>query len=121
MNELKRHADAGKVLVRIRATCLVRVEHGESGRRAFLFIREVVIRNDHVETVVASPVKGFVRANATVDADDEFVSFGDGAFECWLLNAVAFGETMRNVKTGAGAEKFQRSEERRVGKEDKTR
>ena len=52
-----------------------------------------------------------MRANAAVDADDEFVAVGESAFECGLLNAVAFGETVRDVKAGACAEKFQCAEQ----------
>ena len=78
--ELESDADTGEILIRIFATNLVRIEHRESGRRAFFFIGQVMIGDDYVETVVARPVEWFVSANATVDTDDEFVTVG----ECFL-------------------------------------
>ncbi len=66
----------------------------------------MVIGDDHVETVVAGPIKWVVRADAAVNTYDQLVTFGYCSFERGLLNAVTFGETVWNVKAGAGAEKF---------------
>src|SRR5689334_7574870 len=71
----------------------------------------MVIGDDHVEAVILRPVEWLMRADAAVDADDEFVTIGDGFFEGGLLNAVAFGEAMWNVKAGVRAEEFQRAQE----------
>src|ERR1044071_3802835 len=101
--EFESHADAREVLVRIRAAGLVRIEHGECGRRAFLFIGQVVIGDDNVEAVLGCPVEWLVRADAAVDADYEFVTVSDCFLEGRLLNAVTFSEAMWNVKTCVSA------------------
>src|SRR5215207_4841135 len=95
------------MLVRVFAPGLVWIEHGERGRRACFFVRQVVIGDDHVETHFARPVEWFVSAYAAVDADDEFVAIGESLFECRLLNAVAFSEAMWNVESGVCAEEFE--------------
>src|SRR5918999_356109 len=99
MNEFERDADTGEVLVRILATLLVRIEDGECRRSAFVFVRQVMVGNDYVETFFACPMKWRVRADAAVDAHDQFVTFCERLFECCLLDTVTFGETMRNVKS----------------------
>ncbi len=99
------------MFVRVFATGLVRIQHRERGRGATVFVREVVIRDDHVEVVIACPVKRFVCANAAIDADDEFVTVGDGVLECGLLNAVTFSEAMRDMKARFCAKQFQRTQQ----------
>src|SRR5687768_5391965 len=73
----------------------------------------MVIRDDHVEAVVTRPMKRCVSPDATVHTDDQFVTFGDCFFECGLLNAVAFGETVRDVEDGASAKQFQSAQKDR--------
>src|SRR5215213_5873263 len=98
MNQFESDSDSGQVLVRIFTTNLIWVEHCESGRRALLFVRHVVIGDDHVETVFARPVEWFMSANAAVDADDQRVTIGYCLFDRRLLNTVAFGKAMRDMK-----------------------
>src|SRR5829696_4460118 len=71
----------------------------------------MVIGDDHVETMIARPVEWFVSANATVDTDDEFVAIGEGLLERGLLNAVTFGEAMRDVKASLRAEQLQSAQQ----------
>src|SRR6185369_1290237 len=111
VDEFESNADARQVLVRILTSNLVRVQYGEGRRRAFFFVGQVMIGDDYVETIVARPVKRLVCANAAIDADDEFVTIGDGFFECGLLNSVTFGEAMRDVKACVCAEEFQCAQE----------
>src|SRR5688500_8452940 len=81
VNQFESDSDSGQMLVRIFATCLVGIKHGERGRRAFFFVRQMVIGDDHVETDFAGPIEWFVSAYAAVDADYEFVSIGESFFE----------------------------------------
>src|SRR5262249_47328595 len=95
------------------ATSLIRIQHRKRRRCAFVLVGQMMVGDDYVETVVARPVEWFVGADAAVNADDEFVTFVKGAFECGLLNAIAFGEAMRYVKAGASVEQFQRAQKDR--------
>ncbi len=55
VRELEGDADAREILVRVVAAALVRVEDGEGGRRPFVVVGQVVIRDDHVEAVRLAP------------------------------------------------------------------
>ena len=74
MDQLESYAHAGKILVRILAAMLIRIKHGQRRRRAFIFIRQVVIGDDYVEPVRARPMQRLVRAYAAIDADHQLVS-----------------------------------------------
>ena len=54
-----------------------------------------------------------VRAYAAIDADNQLVTIADSFFQTGLLNAIAFGETMRHVITGLGPQHPQRSQQDR--------
>ena len=86
---------------------------GESGRCALIRIRQVMVCDDHVKAVRARPFERFVCADAAVNADDEFAAVGCGAFEHILPDAVAFSETVRNMKSCLCTQKIQRAEENR--------
>src|ERR1041385_706767 len=109
--EFESDTDAREVLVRIRAAGLVRIEHRERGWRAFFFVGQVMISDDDVEIVFARPVEWFVRADAAVDADDEFISVSDCFLECRLLDAVTFREAVWNVEACIRAEKLERAQQ----------
>ena len=113
VNQFESDSDAGEVLVRVFTPKLIWIEHGKSRWRTFFFVRQMVIGDDHVEPDLARPVEWFVRANAAVNTDHELAAIGESLFECCLLNAVAFGETMRDMKADVCAEEFQRAQEDR--------
>ena len=111
VNELEGNANAGKILVRISATLLVGIKNCVSRRDTFAFIRQVMVGDDYVETVVSRPVKWFMRANAAVNADGEFVTFGHRSFQRRLLNSITFSEPMRHMKAGLRAQQIQRAQQ----------
>jgi hypothetical protein len=78
---------------------------------AFFLVGQVMIGDDYVEPVVARPIKWFMRADAAIDTNDEFVAIGHRSFERGLLNAVTFSKAMGDVKTGVRAEQFERAQQ----------
>ena len=69
VDEFERDADTREVLSGYSQPFWFRIEHGK-GWWSLLSRGEMVIGDDYVETVVAGPVKRFVRANAAVDTHD---------------------------------------------------
>src|SRR6185369_8730633 len=106
VHELESYSDAREILVGVFTSKLVRIQHCESRRSAFLLIGQMMIGDDYVEAFITRPVEWFVCANAAVDTDDESVTIGECFLERWLLDAIAFREAMWNVKAGICAEEF---------------
>ena len=111
MRELEGDAHARERLVGVRAAALVRIQHGEGGRRSLVLVRQVMVCHDNVERVGARPFERLVRAYAAVNADDERVAFQLRAFENVAAYAVALGETVRHVVARRRAEDFERAPE----------
>ena len=111
VDEFEGDAYAGKVLIGIVTAALIRIQNGIGGWNTFAFIRQMVIGNDHVESIGSRPVERFMRANATVDANGKVVTFGHGSLKGSLLDAVTLSEAMRNMKTSLRAEQVQRSQQ----------
>src|SRR2546429_7730885 len=88
------------MFVRIIAAVLIWIEHREGRRRSFVVVGKMMIRDNYIEPIRARPMQRFVRAYSTIDADDQFVTFARGFFQCRLLNAITFSEAMRHVITG---------------------
>ena len=110
MNQLEGNADAGQILVRIFTAVLIRIQYCQRGRRAFILVRQMMISDDDVEAVCARPMKRFVRRDAAVDADNQFVSFSGSFFERILSNAVTFSEAVRNVIARRSSQHSQRAQ-----------
>src|SRR5947209_1331142 len=75
MSEFESDAHARKVFVWIVAALLIRIENAEGWRRALAFIRQVMVRDDNVQLILARPMQRLVRAYAAINADDESVAF----------------------------------------------
>ena len=97
VNQFISHADSGEILVGIRAAMLIWIQDRVGGRRAFRLIRQMVIRDDHIQSVLVGPVKRLVCANAAIDADHQLVALCGSSFQGRLLNAIPFSEAMRHM------------------------
>ena len=56
MHQFESDAHAGEILVRIITAELIGIKHRESGRRAFVFVGQMMIGDDDVEAVIARPI-----------------------------------------------------------------
>ena len=107
MDQFEGDPNPGKIFIRIIAITLIWIEHRESRGRTFIFIRQVMIGDDHIETAVFSPVKRLVRAYPAIDTHDQPIAIIPRLFQACLLNTVAFGETMRNMEANRAPEQLQ--------------
>src|SRR2546421_8904728 len=99
VDQFEGNADASQILVRIFTAVLIRVQHRQRRGRAFILVRQMMVSDDDIEAFCARPMKRFVRGDAAVDAEDQFVSFAGSFFEGVLANAVTLSEAMRYVIT----------------------
>ena len=107
LHQLQRHADAGQVLVRIRAVVPLRVDDGE--RRRQLGVRLVVIGDDQVDAELARAARGVGAANAAVDRHDERDAVGVQPLDRRRLQAVAVAQPLRDEVDDVGAEQLERA------------
>ncbi len=74
MNEFESHAHSGEIFIRIIASVLIWIQDSQCRRRSFVFVRQVMIGNDNVESISPGPKQRLVRADAAIDADDQLIS-----------------------------------------------
>src|ERR1041385_7176595 len=72
-----------------------------------------MISDDYIKTVVACPVEWVVCANSTIHADNNLVSVLNRSLQRGLLDAIAFGETVRHMKTCFRAQQVKRPQKNR--------
>src|SRR5262249_62361981 len=97
MNEFESHTDSGKVLVRIVTAVLIWIQHCERRRRTFVDIRQMMVGDDNVESLVTCPDEWLVRANPAIDAAHQFFTIVLCPLQPCPLNNLAFLTPMRDV------------------------
>src|ERR1035437_8742087 len=65
------HADTGKMFVRIGASSLIWLDDGNGWRITAHRIGEMMVRDDHIEPVIACPFKRFETPDTAIDAYDQ--------------------------------------------------
>ena len=87
LHQLQRDADAGEVLVRIRAVVALRVDDRQ--RRRQLGVRLVVVGDDQIDAELARAPRRVGAADAAIDRDDERHAVGVQPLDRRRLQAVA--------------------------------
>ena len=106
LHELQRDADAGEVLVGIRAVVPLRVDDGE--RRRQRRARLVVVGDDEVEPELARAQRRFHAADAAVDRDDQLRALGVQPIDRGGLQAVAVLQALGDEVADVAAQQLER-------------
>ena len=85
LHQLQRDADAGEVLVRIRAVVPLRIDDRQRRRQSCVGL--VMIGDDQVDAQLARPPRGIGAADAAVDRDDERARPRRAADRSWRAGA----------------------------------
>src|SRR4029079_19511825 len=109
--QLERHADAREMFIGILAAGLVRIDDCERWRISVFFVRQMMIRYDHVEPIVAGPDQRFETADTAIDRDHERKPVGLGLFKSGRVDAIALGKAVRHVKACFGTKHLERPTE----------
>jgi hypothetical protein len=104
--QLERHPHPAKILVRIRTTRLLRIQH-RAGRRQLRF-RQVMVRHDHVDAQLVGAFDHGRGADAGVHADDELHAVRRSLFHHAGLHAVAVAQPVRNPVGRRASRRFDR-------------
>ncbi len=92
LHQLQRDADAGEVLVGIRAVVPLRVDDGERGRQ--LGVRLVVVGDDQIDAELAGAPRGVGAADAAVHRHDQRDALGVQPLDRRRLQAVAVAQPL---------------------------
>src|SRR5258708_114382 len=98
MRKFERYADPGQVLVGIFTTGLVGIQDTVGRWRPLVRIGEVVIGDYNVKAIIPGPMERFVRSDSAIDTNYKRIPFGTRFFKSRLLDTVAFGEPVRDMK-----------------------
>ena len=66
-----------------------------------------LVRDNKIDAVLFRPRDRFKTSNAAIDADRDRAAVGFGLFKRRNVDAVAFGESIRDVERGLGSEHLQ--------------
>src|SRR5208282_2148712 len=68
--------------------------------------RQVMVRNDQIDSATPCGFDGGEGADACVNADDQPHALGSGALNHLVAHAIAFANAMRHMKVSRSAAKF---------------
>src|SRR5260370_21880499 len=91
MNEFESHAHAGEILIRIIASVLIWIQDSQCRWRSFVFVRQVMIGNDDVESISPGPMQRLARAVAANHADGQIIFSPHPFLSLWLFKVIDFG------------------------------
>ena len=115
LHELESDADAGEMLVGVRAIVPFRVDDRDRLRKFGVGL--VMVRDDEIEAKLAAAACRLRTANAAVDRDDDMHALGVQAFERGRLESVAITQTLGNEMRHLAAEQLERAPQNHRGRD----